>query len=605
MKVEPSPAETAWRRAIEAELLALPPAEAAKRIQLMRESRAAWALLLPPPSGQRRALFLGDAHSGTVAGLARLGWRVAAEDPATRTFAERRGAATGAPLEQSEESPAGHTPGTSERPGSHRPPPILPEDPPEPHSVSTNPPESRRAHQPPPVAAFDLVLVEDDASPAPVSLELAASRSRDVVAFTTDNPLAYKRSSGFRADFRLARPGELLRGLVSGERLGAQRSRLARAADAPARAVALYPDRRDFAHVVDWERGAPDLTLGPAERKNLPKLLGRRLGLFPVLTPSYGLWSAKQSGDKRLLDVLLAELVRTLDARAQTPEHLVATRGNAALILTEDWVVRVPLGHRARAAMLQNEAGLRRLGQAATELRSPTPLFLGSVEVAPDVRLTVSVEERLPGFGAGQLTGRPSATTRLTEALGRALQTLPRGPVQTLDEAAARAIFTPRFEAVRSRAGDPGTITALARLEEEVLAAAIGCRIPRVLCHRDLRPKHVVTDSRGAGDLVGVVDWACLQPDGPPLYDLFHFLAQERATHPGWTPARVWQTFTDRNALGPEAAATVARYERALDLDPAWYGVVARAYPVLFGAMAEEHWDFSRPLWVKRMFGIL
>jgi hypothetical protein len=193
---------------------------------------------------------------------------------------------------------------------------------------------------------------------------------------------------------------------------------------------------------------------------------------------------------------------------------------------------------------------------------------------------------------------------RLAGELVQALASLPRTAARELTESAARALFGPRFDVVCERAGDPDATAALRQLEAETIAGATGLRVPLVTCHRDLRPKHVIADAEGAGALMGIVDWSCLQLEGPPLYDLFHFIAQERTAQAGWTARSVWLALQDRDALTPGEAQAVRAYEAALDLPPAWYAVIARAYPVLFGAMAEEHWDFSRPLWIKRMFGI-
>ena len=712
MTLEPSLLERNWRRSIEDYLLSIPGEESARLIQLMRESRAAWVLMLPPASGARRALFLGDARSGTPAGLVRLGWRVTVQDPTTREFAIHRGAATRAPVDdgtQANESTAAasdpgksdpsksdlgasgsilavesattgfEAPAQNEPGGEPIPPPVDPASdrnqassatPPDVATTSTrnskgatpsqstfdwsakapmsdeaNGPTSDTASEPtseaasvpsnelpgeaaapgtrrpPPIHpvdraesalvseksaetdSFDLVLIEDDSLASPISLPMAVSLSNDLIALTVDNPLGYKRSSGYRADFKRATPTALGHAWLHerDQLLPARRQRLSSLSGQPARAVALYPDRRDFAHVVDWERGAPDLTLGPAERKNGLKLLGRKLGLFPVLAPSFGLWSSKLGSTQTLLDALLDGIAKHLGAERQRPLHLVATRGNSALVLTRDWVVRIPLGHRPNAAMQQNAAGL--LALQALDLPTPEPLYLGPIR-AGQVDVLLSVESRIPGLGAGQLVDKPKAVARLAATLATRLAALPRTPAQTLDANAAHTLFAPRFQAVKERCGDAATAAALDHMQAETIARATGLTLPLIACHRDLRPKHVIIDEQGRGELMGVVDWSCLEQTGPPLYDLFHFLAQERTARKEWNASRVWHAFQDRNQLEPHEQSAIAHYEAALGLPPEWYAVIAGAYPVLFGAMAEEHWDFSRPLWIKRMFGI-
>lgn len=565
----PSAAENAWRRKLEARFLAIDPYTGERLAQILRESRAAWLLLLPPPSGARHALLVGDARSGTAAGLVRLGWRVTLHDPSAehRAFAKERGCATNAALE----------------------------DPPEPLAKE----------------AFDLVLLEETAH---VGIEEAATLSRDLVAWTTDNALGYKRSSGSRGEFRTTTPFAFLFALLfrSKGRLGPRRAALARALGRPpssSRAAALYPDRLDFAFAIDLDRGTPKLTIGPKERTNRLKWFGYRLGLFPLLAPSFALWARRQeTSQTRLLDVLLRQLETELEVtlNSHDPEYLVATRGNTALIQTTGgWVLRVPLGHRPLAAARQNAAALEIVRERFPAVPVAAPLFQGDLRPTPEhPGVFVTVETRFPGLGAGQLSGNLVAMGRLTRELGQLLASLATRPAAPLDELDLEQLLVAPFRTVRERCGDVGTSQALDTLEAEVLGLARGLVIPRVACHRDLRPKHVIAVVEGerAGSLVGIVDWSAFDELGPPLYDLFHFIAQERAQRPGWSSARAWKALESRAGLEPAEREAIEAYETALSLPAGWYTVVAKAYPVLFGAMAEQHWDYSRPRWLKRLF---
>ena len=299
----------------------------------------------------------------------------------------------------------------------------------------------------------------------------------------------------------------------------------------------------------------------------------------------------------------------------------MATRGNSAVVLSRgasaragdgpadgDWVLRVPLGHRAVVHGRANHAGVTWLRERFGDLPVPRPL--GSVPAggAAGLAVDVPVETRLDGLGAGQLSADPAAMGRLTGEVGALLAGLRTEAPAVVDEAAFDELFGRRFDEVRRRAAVPATIAALDRMRDEARAAVVGLAVPRVAAHNDLRPKHVIARVEGSdrerGRLVGLVDWSSLDPRGLPLYDLVHLIASERAQLPGSSPRRAWAEVRDPARLAPDERAALEAYERALDLPPAWRAAITAAYPVLFGAMAERNWDYSRPRWLRRLYGI-
>ena len=614
--------ELAWRELLEQLMLAASPVDASFLGQLLRESRAAWLLLLPrpqvPEGAHPTALVVGRALAGTGAGLARLGWRVTLLDPAFEDapLATFRGACTGAPITLERQLAEG--------------------------------------------ARFDLVLVEEGLAEDDPLRDEALTRSTDLVAMTADNLLAYKGSSGHRADFRLTRPLTLLKRLLGldDERrstLSGHRRALAERIDRQAidvRATALYPDRRDYSHAIDLDEAGPDLTLGPKERANRVKLAGYRAGLFATFAPSYGLWTTRDGSHAlgtrpRQLDVLLGQVAERLGYEGPVPlaEHVVATRGNSALVHTSgpsrfvppdaldaagpdraqlaaslgSWIVRVPLGHRPEAAARQNFDGLTWMRARFADFPMPEPLLDGlrrpgesdQGEAAAEfagITAGITVESRLAGLGAGQLSGDAEAMGRLTAECGELLAGLVVEPAAAVTEHDFDELFGARFQTVRSRAAVPSTITALDRMQDELRELAVGLVVPRVACHNDLRPKHVVARVTGGaaqrGQVIGLVDWSCLDRRGLPLYDLVHLIASERTQLPGSSSRLAWDELQDASKLARHERDALEAYERALDLPPEWRTVIARAYPVLFGAMAEAHWDYSRPRWLRRLFGI-
>jgi len=608
-----------WRLYLESLMLEALPQDAEHLAQLWRESRAAWLILLPAPSASRRLLLIGDARSGTAAGAARLGWHVTVLDPNEEhgTFAKERDQATQTTphlkaLQHIESSSQNKNTNIEVSSGAESTSSQEPQDPNTGRSSVAESPSAAAPVAGPLCQAsqrFDCVLVED---PSALSIEDAAQLSQDLVAQTTDNSLAYKRSSGARADFRTTRPLAFLRCLLFERKghLAAQRRRLNAATHKRARAAALYPDRRDFALVIDLDQDGPGLLIGPMERKNHLKILGHKLGLFPHLTPSFALWSSKQnSAAPRLVDDVLRalEVLLKIAPGTHTPEHLVATRGNTALVTTAaGWVLRIPLGHCAKAAVKSNAKNLKSIPTAAP---TATLLFAGVLELnagGTPLALFVTIETRFPGLGAGQLASNQRATARLLAQLGATLAKLESRAPAPMTATDFTELFSGRFQAVRERCAHPDTAAALDSLEANLKDLTTGLTIGRVATHRDLRPKHVIATPTGpnAGQLLGLVDWACFDPEGPPLYDLFHFIAQERASRPGSSSRTAWLTLQDRKNLEPHERTAIETYESELHLPPEWYEVIARAYPILFGAMAEEHWDYSRPRWLRRLFGI-
>jgi hypothetical protein len=59
-----------------------------------------------------------------------------------------------------------------------------------------------------------------------------------------------------------------------------------------------------------------------------------------------------------------------------------------------------------------------------------------------------------------------------------------------------------------------------------------------------------------------------------------------------------------KRELDPSALAALDDYARRTELDETCRRAIEQIYPVLVAAMAEGHWDFSRPRWLRRQFGV-
>lgn len=250
---------TPIKRVTEELLLALEGDAAERVMQVLRESRGAWLPISTRSGG--RALLLGNGLSGAGVALARAGFEltICETDVARVSFGRQRAAALadtrvhGVVAGQSARLPfAGHE--------------------------------------------FDLVVLERGLFGAHIpwafGLDECRRVTRDELVLIADNRLGYKRSGGRHGVFHVPGPLEWLREVArppAGERtLAGYRAEFRRAGLTP-RAFALYPHSGEFAYVVALDDKLPGLPVGPKERENRPKLIAKRMGLFPVLTPSFAI----------------------------------------------------------------------------------------------------------------------------------------------------------------------------------------------------------------------------------------------------------------------------------------------------------------------------
>jgi aminoglycoside phosphotransferase (APT) family kinase protein len=554
-----------WRAALEELLVELEPEAADRLMQLSREGRGAWIPLLAARGG--RALLIGNALSGTSVALGRLGFTVVVldHDALRLGLALARGAALAPGMTQA----------------------------------------VRAARERLPFAdgSFDLVVAEDGAAEALDELRRVA---RGELALVVQNRLAYKSNDLRRGRFEVPSPWRFLARALrpdGGERTLAGWRR--RTGDG-ARAFALYPHSDEFSHVVGLDGAGPRLYVGPKERGNPLKVLADRAGLFGVLTPSFLLLS--RAGDARpRIAAALDELSQRTGEGAVRVAHWIATRGLSAVLLTEPrdgspgergrWCVHVPL---EPSQDLQIAAHVRTLALVRREhpgVPVPEPLFEGRA-----AGLYLSCERRLGGLGAPQLSGDRSARARLLGDAARHLALLARGEPEPCDELAFERLLGRRFALVASHARVASTLAALERMRAAARAALLGTRFPRVLMHHDLRGKHVAVEPDGR--VLGYLDWGTADPEGLPLFDLFHLVVHERKQALGLTAGEAWRQVREHQRLEDDEQAALDGYARALALDPAYVACLGAIYPVLVAAMAETHWNYSRPRWLHREFGL-
>jgi len=566
-----------FRSALEELLLALDDEAADRLMQMLRESRGAWFPLLATQRGE--LLFLGNALSGSITPLASAGFRVTVleRNVERARFALLRAGA--------------HTPGALRV--------VLGGD------TARLPFEDR---------SFDVVVQEDGLPPTSGhyahDFDEVLRVARGEVVLTADNRLAYKRSSGRRSDFHVPGPLEFARAALSPERgertLGGYRSLFGRAGFARPRAFALYPHSRDFTHVVALDERLPTLTIGPMERKNRLKLAARSLGLFPMFTPSFVLLGSRDGvvGPTRMARILAA-LAELTGEPVPVAEQFVGTRGNTLLVQTRSaqdavrgsWTLHIPLCPKNVPQLELHMDSLALVRNRFPEVPVPEPLFHGRVE-----GLWLSCERRLPGWTAPQVVGDRVRIGRMQREVARHFARLVTRPRHTFTAEDFEAQVAARFRLVAEHAAVPSTVANLERLLDLARERLVGAELPLVLYHADLRSKHVQVDRNGA--VLGYLDWGTTEPEGLPLFDLLHLIVHERKQERQISPGEAWRAVRDRRGLHDHEVEALESYARYVGISTDVARAIEAIYPVLVGAMAEKNWDYSRPRWLHRQFGV-
>ena len=511
-------------------------------------------------------MVLGNGLSGAGLGLAQAGWAVCLRDdnPERLAFARARAADHGLELETELSQGERQLPHADE--------------------------------------SFDLVLNEGDFGAGASELARVA---RGEVVLIADNRYGYKRSSGVHGEFQVRSPLEYLQSLFKrgGKSLSDYSRELTEAGLIGIRPHSLYPHSADFTFCVSLTSDGPKLPIGPKERANKLKILGERLGLFPLLTPSFALISHKPRAKllRPLADRLLQEAVETEDGQAPPLEHLVATRGNNALLLSagsRPLALHMPLEIRQQVQVKRHLATLTALSEEFPALPVPRPireLHFGEAWCA--------VEERLGGWTAGQICGDQRRVSRMLKDVAEHFAGLITRPAQEFTEADFERLIGERVRRVSMKAPDKETRSALMEMEVLAREQLIGARFPLMRSHGDLRSKHVQVDQDGG--VLGYLDWGATEERDLPLFDLLHLIINERKQEAQSTIGDAWRDYCAGSAAPREhERAAIDEYSDRLELSTEVQRGIEAIYPLFVADAAEKNWDYSRPRWVLRQFGL-
>jgi SAM-dependent methyltransferase len=562
-------------------------------LELTHESADAFALLLDAGRGAftplleangGRALFIGDACSGTPVALGHLGFNVLRADTCALrlAFANLRDAS----LDHAGQSL------------------LTGIDPRLPFADDS----------------FDLV-VQEEGLPHPAlgwghGMEELWRVCRGELWVSADNRLAYKRSTGMRGQHKKAGVlGWLGAALFprSGERTWAGTRSALQTDGVALRSYALYPHSRDFSHVVALDAELPRLTVGPMERKNRLKTLAAGVGLFPWLTPSFAIHGSRGKGGSQRLDRILAAIAERIDEPTPEVEHVVSTRSNNCLVQTRPhgagpqdrsqlestpvgyWILHIPT-NPSTERMLRNDADfLRHIRKEHPKLPIPEPLVADRIE-----GLFLHCERRLSGLTAPQLTGERAIEENLLMGVALDFAELVVEPDALIDEARFAELVSPRFQLARRLCGHGGTADALQAMHEDARACLVGRRLPLVLYHADLRPKHL--QIRPDGNVLAYLDWGASERCFLPYLDLLHLVVHLSKGHSPDAAAACARVRVGRWL--PHERAALDLYSERLGLQDEVRACLERTLPGFMAGMSERNWDYSRPQWVRRQFGL-
>ncbi len=560
---------------IEVLLKEMRPELASEFLMIGQEGRGSFLTLLDLSGG--RALFLGDALSGTVTALAHGGYvtTVCDHDELRLNFARLRDA---------EYSP-GMVRYRQVTPGG--PFPFEP-------------------------GFFDLVVAElGPHGEAPLwgrDVQALFPLTSDAFVWIADNSMAYKRALGQRGRFVMTRPWDLVRNTLlpkPGEGRHASLKRLVGRHFESVQSYALYPHRLECSHLVDLKGKYPRLTVGPKERRNKIKVLGHKVGAFPLFTPSFVFLGQKKSGlgDNRLQRVLKG-LAEHIGEPLPLVEHIISTRGNVCVVQTtlgpdsnaadptSRWALHIPLGNVKFRLSEAHFKGLQHVREFHPGVPVPEPLFMGTID-----GLWLICERRLPDRSGAHLVEDSPEQMSMLRNVSNILPKLKTGGPTVLTEDLFDRLLGERTRRVSRLSGRKDTSQAIMNMLDEGREALVGWQFQPVFYHADLRPKHVQNTDDGA--LHGILDWGAYEDSFLPYADLLHLYAHLRHASAQFQ----WRRLCDRK-LSDVEDSILDGYCQAMGIPPEKARAIERLYPLLVCGMAERNWEFSRPYWVHREFGL-
>lgn len=563
-----------YRRALEDLLSDVSEDTSDALMMLMKESRGAWGVFLGAGAG--RLLFCGNALSGSVVALATLGFDVVVVDRS-----EER-------LRWSAERSKDLTPGRA-------------------HFLLGG----TSALLPFVDGAFD-VCVQEDGLPSAATdwghdLEELRRCARHEILVTSDNRLGYKRSTGRRGAFRRD-PRVFISEVVRpsrGERTLPGTRSAVRGPWEHSTAYSLYPHAREFSHIVALDARRPRLTIGPREKTNHLKMWGKRAGLFRWMTPSFAVQASRGRVHKRRIERILEGVAAHLEVETPTLDIAVATRSNNVLVLTDrarpdedgSWAIHIALQPCKLQMVRSHFDWLTKIRASFPGVPVPEPLFAGVVD-----GVDLAVARRIGGLSGTEVTGDRPRTARMIAGVTAILKDLVEPNTTELTDELFEQLVGDRVRLVLEHVRTAPTRRDLEERMARLRQALLGRKLRLATYHADMRSKHVRVSPDG--DVLGILDWGASEARFLPLADLLQLIVHQRKQESGAPFGSAWRTLCDpKNRVTYETEA-LERYAEHVGLEASDVDVLLDAFPLFVAGMAERNWDFSRPHWVARQFGI-
>ena len=170
-----------------------------------------------------------------------------------------------------------------------------------------------------------------------------------------------------------------------------------------------------------------------------------------------------------------------------------------------------------------------------------------------------------------------------------------------MDEDEFEVMIGRRFALVRELCASPATERAVDSQTAALREVLVGHDLQRVVYHADLRSKHLQVHPDGR--IIGLLDWGASEDEFLPYVDLLHLVVHQRKQEDQAPPAAAWAALKAGDLRDHEREA-LDDYAGRLGLHADLRRALEAAYPLLVAGMAERNWDYSRPRWVQRQYGL-
>lgn len=271
----------------------------------------------------------------------------------------------------------------------------------------------------------------------------------------------------------------------------------------------------------------------------------------PFLAPGFGIL-ASNTDTASVYDGVVAAVEQKL-GRAVMPNRLLLSNPFGVTLVTDRWIVRLPLSAEALERNRTNHEALEALRHRLPATETPAPMLVGTAGSQP-----FFVESLLRGTDATPVLLPEAAAwiTRLHLATLRP-EVLNR---QQID----RLVASP-FKRLRSVRMSDCQRETVDRLERYVTETLRGQRVGLVFAHGDYALDNILARPDGH-TVAGVFDWDISEQQGLPLLDLLYLFGSAERYRTGETMGQVFRRCIVPMDFRTPDRDLLRRYIQALDI---------------------------------------